>query len=391
MKSFFNKMIVIFALSIMVLASCRILEDGTGDTYNTNIAELILPIDYHKDEPYPNASLYWLYDEIVLIVRDIAAGCAYDIYDWNEEKILKTGELTFKTNLPHDFNQVSFTQLNESLFLVNKIHDQTEAYIWQYKEGEVVVRPLSLVESLSSYVINANATCMLGISDSLDSVQIYKIKDGDELEFIKEGSLSKDDLALPVDSKLLQAAFINDDEFVYYWSSDKGEGGYGVYSLEQQTKKNTGKFDNGILLSKKDSVILERRNYENEDGFIFFHSNGTSGTIEDEKTDGIRILFSKNIMVSGDYIAYRSKVMKNPSEAIVTWKVMKPLDSKSAVVWNIGEPRSRRDLVYGTAAALALSKDQIPQLLFFGEGWSAGLKEGYPKDCYVLYIVTLKS
>ena len=376
-----------------MLTSCQSLKDETANNiYNTNTTGFILPIKYMETEQNTNANIFWLYDEIVLIVRDNATGCAYDLFDWNEQNLIESGDLKLKTTIQNTTPQVSFLQLNKNQFFVKNLFDQKESFLWEYKDGEVVIRPVSLGENFVSYGLNTNATCLVGLVENLDSIQVYQIQQKEVLKLVIEKTLSLVDLSLSQSSKLLQVAFINDNEFVYQWS-ENGKEGYGVYSLKEQLNKHQDVFNYGKILPRKDSVVLARdystsNTFEKlSSGFIFINTNGVSDFIANK--DGLPLGY---MLSSGDYTAFVSETEDVPGkDHIYTWTVMKPLDLESTDVWSIENLNSQHfNLGLGTPGTLAFTKEQVPALVFICPSYTTGRKQGYNPDSYGLYIVTKK-
>jgi len=221
---------------IIVLSACQNSEQAYNG--NTDIKEVLLPFPESAKENLENLQIFWLYDQVVLLVRETVLGCSYDVFDWSEEKLIKSGELRLEQPpTVSQLEQASWVQLSQNSFLVKNHFDLTEAYVWEYKNGEVVIQQLPLEESFAISAVNNNATLLAGISADGESLQVFQIQQKNELQMSLEWSLTMEDLTLPTLSKLVQIAFINDEELVYSWNHelDSAKNGYGIYSIANQT------------------------------------------------------------------------------------------------------------------------------------------------------------
>lgn len=274
-----------------------------------------------------------------------------------------------------------------------------EAYIWEYKNGEVVIQQLPLEESYAISAVNNNATLLAGISADIESLQVFQIQQKNELQMSLEWSLTLEDLTVPTLNKLIQIAFVNDEELVYSWDHkhDSTKSGYGVYSIANQTVVSQSMFGSSKMVIGKDLVLVTKGEGNLNDlvEFAFIHANGESGVLKND-TVPFNLGGLRRALVSGEYVGFVTQrveevIPMEKQQTILTCTLLKPLVEKSEPDWRLDFIIiSPNNLIRNNRnnLTLALTEDQEPLLVFYGPAYSQGYRQLTNPDAYALYIVS---
>lgn len=391
-------LVFLLLMIIIVLSACQNLEQAYNG--NTDIKEVLLPFPESAKENLENLQIFWLYDQVVLLVRETVLGCSYDVFDWSEEKLIKSGELRLEQPpTVSQLEQASWVQLSQNSFLVKNLFDLTEAYVWEYKNGEVVIQQLPLEESFAISAVNNNATLLAGISADGESLQVFQIQQKNELQMSLEWSLTLEDLTVPTLSKLAQIAFINDEELVYSWNHelDSAKNGYGIYSIANQTVVSQNMFGSSKMVIGKNLVLVTEGEgtVNNPVEFAFIHANGESGVIKND-TVPFNLGGLRRALVSDEYVGFVTQrveevIPMEKQQTILTCTLLKPLVEKSEPDWSMDFIIiSPNNLIQDNRnnLTLALTEDQEPLLVFYGPAYSQGYRQLTNPDANALYIVS---
>lgn len=390
----YSKRVIFFMvfLTLLFLSACQKSVESLEEN-NTDIEEILLPISSSSlEEQMANTRIFWLYDEVVLLVRETDSGCSYDIFDWNEEKMLKSGELSLaRPPLESQVEQVSWVQLSQNRFLVKSLFDPSEAYLWVYRNGETVVQKLPLEEAFTDFVVNESGTLLAGISANREELQIFQMHQENGQQMLLENPLTLEELTVPPVSKLVQVAFVNDEELVYSWNQelDSTKSGYGVYSIPEQTVASQNLFGSSeMLIGNHSALVLKGADVNHTPvEFAFIHASGESVIVKNN-TLAFQISALRNGFASGEYVGFVSSV-KQPSS--LYWTLLKPLVEDSAQYWSMDFSKTNPQMLsLATKPTFALTKDQEPLLVFCSAAYSSGYRQGTTPDVLALYVVSGK-
>ena len=389
----YKTVIIVILLFVMLFVSACQKPEQTLKESNTDIKEILLPISFSsQEEQMANTRIFWLYDEVVLLIRETDSGCSYNIFDWNEEKLLKSGELSLaRPPIKSQGEQVSWVQLSQNLFLVKNLFEASEVYIWEYRNGETVVQKLLLEETLIDFAVNENGTLLAGISANRELLQIFQMQQETGQQMSLEISLTMGDLTVPPSSKLVQVAFVNDEELVYSWNQelDSTKSGYGVYSIANQAVVSQNMFGSSEMRIGSHSVLVLKGVDVNRTSveFAFIHASGESVIVKNN-TIAFQISALRNGFASGEYVGFISFV---EHQSPLCWTLLKPLDEGFALDWfiNFGKINPSA-LFWATKPTLALTEDEEPLLVFCSAAYSSGYRQGTTPDVLALFVVTRK-
>jgi len=396
----YNKPIICLIFTLLILVSgCQATKEPaeTSNTTNTDVKEVLLPFTFDIYESQnANARVFWLHDEVVLIVRENAMGCSYDIFNWKEERIIVSGELALQyPPIESQMEQISWVQLNQNQFFVKNLFESTEAYLWEYKDiEEIVVQPITLTAEHAYSAVNQNASIMAVVLKDREILKIYQIHQGNEIELIDEESLTMEELSVPESSILTQITFLNSEVLVYGWNSatDRTKGGYGLYSITDEGVISHSFFGSSEMVVGKDSVIIVKTNLELQtpEEFVFISSNGESQVIKDTPLNN-RFGSLLSAFVAGDYVGKLTSISHSPN-SIYTWSLMNPLVESSSIELKVDPAKTENSIITLSASEpfIAFSQDKKPIIIFYNLGYSSGYRNGVNPDKYALYIVTMK-
>ena len=395
-----RKMLAFLLVFIIVaLSACQNPKEPI-DTANTAIKEIFLPFkfdfanDIHESQK-ANAKVFWLHDEVVLIVRENALGCSYDIFDWEEENIIVSGDLVLQyPPIESQVEQVSWVQLNQNQFYVKNLFESTEAYLWECNDnGDIVIQPMTLPAEYVYSSVNQNVSIIAGVLKDREVIETYRIHQGSEIGFRDEESLTTEALSVPEFSMLTQIAFLNSEVLVYGWNStkDRTKSGYGLYSITDKMVISQNFFGSSDMVVGKDSVMIVKTNLEQQtpEEFVFISSNGESQVIKDTPLNN-RFGSLLNAFVAGDYVGKLTSISHSPS-LIYTWTLMNPLSMSSFVELKVDPAKTENSIITLSASEpfIAFSQDKKPIMIFYNLGYSSGYRNGVNPDKYALYIVSL--
>ena len=402
------KMLFISFLFVLLLTSCAnsheptppppipsvvtntptVLEPITEGPHNTSTTEIILPIKHIPG--YVMSEIFWLKGKTILIIRYKDDGVLYDVYDWGELELVKSGEVKLKMNLPAKDRMTKFIQLNESDFLVRNNFDPKEAYLFRYNNNEVELKPLNITEKYTDYALSRNITTFAAVSESKEFINLYTIQDGYKLDFTKTYTIASTELNLPVNSLIIQIAFIDETDLVYHWIdlSDSTNSRYGVYSIDEKKVKATNTFLGGALVTLRDSVIFADKKTSS---LVCFNSKGVSNEIITGLNTPNKIFGAKPEMTfsAGEYISFMGPLDKSlyGDGDKYTRTVMKPFEPiADAMIWNIAKTDAW--VLDNWTGTLALPQENKPQLVFISPVYTKTNVGRRNVGYYGLYIIT---
>jgi hypothetical protein len=390
MKTNGAKILLFFVIFVILLTGCQndSSSNSTGES-NTEVKSIKLPIEYDPSDPKHVESLFWLSDQRVLIFTETFKNSSYLIYDYSEEKIIDTGSIPVKMNSNAAINLV-ISEIDKNHYLITNRFDLKEFYLWQNTDGNVNIRPIIAEDIFPNFSINKNIVFFAGIPSSSDSVQLYKIQEENTISLMKEKSISLSDLGIPENGKLFEIAFVNENDFVYRWTTGTSTSisSCGVYSLDKMKIKTSSSFGSSFdsdedvkLLKRGDSVFLEKNP---NDRFVFFNANGEAYTIEGMEADNVAIppLLATS---TGEWLAYNSDLTYRDDETF-TWTVLKPTDLATKEEWIIEKPYYYIPDDDFCNVAIAITKEKEPELVFISKSRP---HFGNP-DSWALYVVSRK-
>lgn len=384
MKTKGAKILLFFVIFVTLLTGCQNESSNSTGEFNTEVKSIKLPIEYDPSDPKHNGSLFWLSDQRVLIFTETIKNSSYLIYDYSEEKIIDTGSIPLKMNI----NALVISEIDKNHYLITNRFDLKEFYLWQNTDGNVNIRPIIAEDIFVNFSINKNIVFFAGIPSSSDSVQLYKIQEENTISLMKEKSISLSDLGIPENGKLFEIAFVNENDFVYRWTTGTSTSisSYGVYSLDKMKIKTSSSFGSSFdsdekLLTRGDSVFLEKNP---NDRFVFFNANGEAYTIEVMEADNVALppLLATS---TGEWLAYNSDLTYREDKTF-TWTVLKPTDLATKEEWIIEKPYYYIPVDDFYNVAIAITKEKEPELIFISESRP---NFGNP-DSWALYVVSRK-